>query len=551
MLQLLLVDDEAHWVDNMAETKPWHELGISTVHKAYSGAEALEKIDLHTIDIVITDLVMPGMTGIELIGRIQAERQGIKCIVLSGYAEFEYAQQAMKLQAFDYLLKPVRTEELMAAVRKAAEELREEWEAVVSRERTLYALRENLPHIRSRLLLQFLAGRMLPEGTWAAKAEAYRLGFRHGDACALLLIRMEGAFASLERGELELMEYAVTNIAGELLQPGFELWPCREEHDYLVVLVRPAVGGEEARGFMPQLEQTALRIQQKVKLYLRGDVSILMSGVGRFPVELPAMYEQALFAFRQRVGAEQGILAMAGERTGSPAGVLAGLYSPPTLLQLLEAGRWETAEEKLAASLGELSERWSTSLEHLLEAGYHIAGAYTHIAHKNGRQLQEIIGGRFRELAEGQVFRTIARLQEWSLAVLRSLRDESSQEIRASRTSVIRQVQDYIDSHLGQGVSLREISDHVHVHPTHLSKIYKLETGEGISDYIYRIRMERSDYLLLRTDKKIYEIGAELGYPNAHYFIKVFKKRFGLTPQEYRDAHRKAWSAEETATGVH
>lgn len=92
-MQMIIVDDEAHWVDNLAMTKPWHTLGIEQVHKAYSAREALQIIDTNPIDIVISDIQMPEMTGIELIERIRKRDKKIKCIILSGHSEFDYAKK--------------------------------------------------------------------------------------------------------------------------------------------------------------------------------------------------------------------------------------------------------------------------------------------------------------------------------------------------------------------------------------------------------------------------------------------------------------------------
>ena len=94
----------------------------------------------------------------------------------------------------------------------------------------------------------------------------------------------------------------------------------------------------------------------------------------------------------------------------------------------------------------------------------------------------------------------------------------------------------FIEHNLHRDVSLQTMADHANLHPTHVSKIYKLETGEGISDYVFRLRMERACHLLTTTDKKVYEIGSEIGYLDPAYFIKVFKRQFSVTPQEYRNS---------------
>ena len=122
-MQLLIVDDEIHWVDNLSMNKPWHTLGIEQVHKAYSAREALELIDNHPIDIVISDILMPEMSGLELIEQIRSKDPKIKCVMLSGHSDFEYAKQAIRHSAVDYLLKPPTDEELLGAVGSAIEQL--------------------------------------------------------------------------------------------------------------------------------------------------------------------------------------------------------------------------------------------------------------------------------------------------------------------------------------------------------------------------------------------------------------------------------------------
>ena len=112
-MQMIIVDDEAHWVDNLSMNKPWHTLGIEQVHKAYSAQEALRILETHPIDIVLSDVLMPEMTGIELIGKIRERDKQIKCIVLSGHSDFEYTKEALRHQAVDYLLKPPTDAELL------------------------------------------------------------------------------------------------------------------------------------------------------------------------------------------------------------------------------------------------------------------------------------------------------------------------------------------------------------------------------------------------------------------------------------------------------
>ncbi|MEF3313812.1 response regulator [Paenibacillus sp. GYB004] len=116
MLSALLVDDHPHLVEHLSTVIPWAELGVAQVHTGCSGDEALETIRNNRIDILVTDIRMPGMDGLQLIGQARELRPEIGCILLSGYGEFQYAQKAIELQAFRYLLKPVRPDEFISVI---------------------------------------------------------------------------------------------------------------------------------------------------------------------------------------------------------------------------------------------------------------------------------------------------------------------------------------------------------------------------------------------------------------------------------------------------
>ncbi|MDQ6422379.1 response regulator [Paenibacillus sp. LHD-117] len=537
-MQMIIVDDEAHWVDNLSTTKPWHTLGIETVHKAYSAQEALRILDTHPIDIIISDVLMPEMTGIELLEIVRERDKRIKCIILSGYSDFEYTKEALRNQAVDYLLKPPTDQELLGSVKSAIEQLEAEWGTVSSHERTLHILRENLPLLRGQLLLSTLRGERLPAEEWERKLDSYELPFRFGE-CALMLVRMEEEFGQYRNKGHHLMEYAIMNIAEEIFGEFAYVWGVKEEHGYLAFLLQfkeelPAARKET------NLEKSAMHLQAKVKQYLKGSLSIVMTEPFLFPGNLPDRYRHALAYFRQIVGDEREFVIRAGDLDhGVSQGVLDVIHSPPSLKSLLEAGRWESAEEKLAEALAELDGKWSDSWEHCLEAGYLIASSFTHYCHRNGYTLEGALGRDDIELLRsGESFSSIGKLRSWSFGALGKLKERSSSEVKDNRSVYVKKIQSFVEANLHLDVSLRALADHVNLHPTHLSKLYKIETGEGVSDFVSRLRMEMACHKLISTDKKVYEISADIGYLDPAYFIKVFKKQFGMTPQEYREGHQ-------------
>ncbi|CAK4829757.1 unnamed protein product [Aphanomyces euteiches] len=533
-MQMIIVDDEAHWVDNLSTTKPWHTLGIETVHKAYSAQEALRILETHPIDIVISDVLMPEMTGIELIAKIRERDNRIKCIILSGYSDFEYTKEALRHHAVDYLLKPPTDNELLGAVKLAVDQLEEEWRSISSYERIEYTLRENLPLLRGQLLLNTLRGERLPAEEWSRKLESYKLPIRFGE-CALLLVRMEEDFGQYHNKDQHLMEYAIINIAEEIFGEFTHVWGVKEEHGYLAFLLQ-FKDEHQTAGKETKLEKSAMQLQSKVKQFLKGSLSIVMTDPFHFPDMLPNRYRHALDYFRQIVGKEREFVMRACDLESHVShGALDIIHAPPGLKNLLEAGRWEVVEQKLNEVFAELDEKWSDSWEHCLEAGYTIASCFTHFAHRNGHTLVGLLGQDIELLQSGEAFASIGKLRSWAFGALGKLKEGTSNEVKNIRSVYVKKIQRFVETNLHDDVSLRALADHVNLHPTHLSKLYKIETGEGVSDFVSRLRMETACHKLKTTDKKVYEISAEIGYLDPAYFIKVFKRQFGSTPQEYRE----------------
>ncbi|TDF99720.1 response regulator [Paenibacillus piri] len=559
MYQLLIVDDEVHVVDRLSGTMDWTSFGIEAVHKAYSADEALAILSTTTIDILITDIQMPGLTGLELIAIVREKWKRTKCILLSGYADFSYAQEAIQHGTVDYLLKPVSEEQVEETVRRVLDQIRAEWEEILSQQRLQHTLNEHLPLLKGNLLKELLQGRRYGDEGWRYKMEELKVPSFHNEAVVLVLVRMEEQFLHYDATSLSLFEYAIGNIAEELFAAQYELWHCKDDHDYLVFMLKwkdaaekssarkePHVGTETAEGIMQggkeweerqqHLERTASELQKAVNTFLKGKVSVLVSAWGCFPAEVPAIYNQALSLFRKRIGSEHDIF-MTSQEEPAPAsyGTLQRLYELPSLAQLLEAGRWSEVEDKLQSVFAELNEDWAQSQEHVLEVFYAVSSAFSYISHKNGRQLAELIGDDYLRLTEGVPFRSASLLRDWSLRVLSLLKSDMDREVQDSRASVVRRVKQYVELHLSGDVSLQAIADHVYLHPVYLSKIYKLDTKQTITDYVFQLRMEKAAYLLINSQDKIYEIAEKLGYQRAHSFNHVFKKHYGMTPQEYRD----------------
>jgi len=545
MFRILIVDDHEHLVASLVKSIPWDELGFDQVHQAYSGTEALVLLDTYPIDIVITDIRMPGMSGLELIQRIRQKWKRIKCVLFSGYADFEYAQQAIQYHTDDYILKPADDAEIVACLRRLTEAIRTEWEDISSNQRTLYTLRENFPKLRDGLLNELLQGRSFSEQALSQQLDAFEIPFAVGDEVTLMLVRMDDSFYSYNDRDFHLREYAIGNIAEEIFRDEFELWACKDPHDYLLFLIkrkrnlREGGSGEETRAAdrPHRLEREASELQNSVQTFLNGKVSILLSANGTFPGAVPQLYQSSLRVVRQRFGNQDEFLISADSFDDNPqVDFSAGLYDSPSLIQLLEAGRWEAIDVKLRTVFEEMTQLdRPTHQEHLMEVCMTVSGALIYISHKNGKPLESVIGDDWGFLFQPNPFRNVDQLRQWAWRVLGKMQADMQSEQNETVAYLVRRAQQYVEDHLTGDTSLQTVADHVRVHPVYLSRVYKSETGEGLSGYILRLKMEKAEKMLLDGSQKIHEIAEQLGYANPPYFIKVFKKHSGLTPKDFRE----------------
>ncbi|MFS8211431.1 response regulator transcription factor [Paenibacillus polymyxa] len=540
MVQILLVDDESYVTESLAATIPWETLGIERVHQAASALTAVDVLEAYDIDILVTDIRMPGMTGLELIVEVNERWPHIRSLLLTGYADFEYAKKALQLKAFDYILKPVDDDEFIKCVSAAMDSLKEEWEAFDKVHQLQYSRRNDFGVLRTHLMHDLLLGRDLPVPKIESKMSEYEIKLRTGHPASMLLIQLGKHFSDMDYHSVSLIEYAIGNIAEEVFAPDFHVWHCKAPHDCLIVLIEgnwnsfPERSVDEQNRFLSAAIET---FRKNVSNYLKGEIYVALTGWFKFPEELPKLYQTAIRSLYWNHQEETDTLLFIEEQTEQPHSSvksLEGLYMPPTLTHLLESRQWDEAEAKVSRVFGKMEEVGYTR-EHLYELFISVTSAFMYTAHKQGRFITQMDQVGFDPLHAQKMVHSFPHLKEWIFSMMNKLKSEWSASEQSAKSYVVKQVQELISQDKGQELSVKTIADQVYLHPVYLSKIYKAETGEGLGDYIIRMRMERALYLLKYSNKKIYEITTELGYQNPQYFSKMFKKHYGMTPHEFRD----------------
>lgn len=532
---LLVVDDEFNIRDGIATAVPWESMNVTVTGVAENGIAALRCVEQTVPDIVITDISMDGMDGLELTARLRAAHPDIKIIILSGYDEFEYAKRAMELKVSTYLLKPVSPDELMEAVKKMIDEIGGE---ARQRERLMsleFEVRINREAMLDRLLQDLVNGVVVLRSELGERLSL--LEMEMDCQCAACILVAPDGYSDLKerlgpRG-MRLLQQRMNRLTEEVLGECGRVWSFPDADGRLGVILCGLLQGRRIRGLAPALE----KLRDSVRRLLEITCTIAVGGIVTDILQAPLTWNQAKKALDFRI------------MTGADA--IIQIDDVETLSRTQFRYPHEQ-ERRLLASLPDADE---TALREVIGAFFEEAGAGG-LARDPMRiivmQLFAAMAGRFMDLGidihrvhEPELmdpykaierFETVDAIRNWmtNVAVL------SANELRERRTSSVKSVVEkavsFIEARCGDpDLSLNAIADHVYLNPAYLSKLFKQETGENYLEFLTRLRMEKARQLLRETNLRAADIGIRVGYPNAQYFTTLFRKHTGKTPGEYRE----------------
>ncbi len=531
MIKVFLVEDEVIMREGIRSNIDWEAEGFEFVGEASDGELAYPLIQKSRPDILITDIQMPFMDGLELSRLVKQEQPGIKIIVLTGYDEFEYAKEGIRIGITDYLLKPIASAKLLEAVKKVGELVVEErqFQETFDQER-----QESLLIARQKFFRGLVLGR---KSVSALLGEGRELGL---DLAAnrynILLFQIsasddrEDYLEAYNRAVSEIKEKAAALSEIFMVELGMEGWAFilmeKEEKDLEGV----------QREFMQFLRDT-LGGYEGIR-YFGG----LGTPVGRLS-ELNKCYEEAGHAFAYRYLREDDQIIGSGDLPDR----IHTQQEPD--LRSLEVGKLDrrVAERFLKTGLkgevagfvdGYFAGFGEKNMESLLFRQYVVMDMYFAAV-----ALLEGLGYGAEDLVERcgdiqdmtVVFSSAQSNREYLQKILEATIDLREAVSQKRYHSLLKEAKNYIRRHFeDEDISLNAVAASVNLSPNHFSSIFSQEAGQTFIEYLTSVRMERAKELLRTTAMKSSEIAYAVGYKDAHYFSSLFKKTQECTPGEFR-----------------
>ena len=534
MLKFLIVDDEAIIRNGIALKIERLIPHAVIVGKAESAEQAMEFIDAAHPDIVITDIRMPGIDGLQFIEQVKSRYSDIKFIIISGHQDFEYAKKAIVLGVEDYLLKPVKNHELKDIIDSLEKKLKKESSQKAYLNELKFKAESNTVFLRNKFLTDAVnyAGELeLNQISKALSLLSVAFTRKQFTVAVLLLDDMASIPDFSAREDIPLVKFAVMNIAEEILLPlgtvvAFE--NLKKENQIVLVINHTDIDEKYMFRHFEQLLEALRKV-------LKVTVSI---GIGKSREGLSTLsesYQEAYSAAIQKVVLGPNCVV---HIDSVPNSNLITFFIPENEKQQLYSFIGSRNVEKAFAAIDSVFE----TIKDQNISYSNVKTLCLEILIMLGRLLKES-GGSIENIFQEDIFseeylsrcNTLDELNMLLKSCISNVSEYLADLKKSDGKKIIQEIKIHIDNYYYTNINLNDLAGKYFINLSYLSQLFKNETGEKFVDYLTRVRVEKAKALLSSTMMKSYEVAEMVGYSDPRYFSDVFLKVTGTSPTKYRE----------------
>lgn len=549
MYRLLIVDDLPIIVDGLLELFEQTEHLQLEVMSAYSGEEALNILSERRIDIVVSDIKMPGIEGIELLQEIKSQWPACKVIFLTGYNEFHYARNAITYGGFDYILKVESDEKIIQSVERAIEKIEEEQDQMQIITRAQSKMRMALPSLQKEYMWGLFQGKQVTESELGRAFKEIDIPLDASLPVYLLLGRVDAWKEMFTMPDKALLTYALQNIGDEYLSAQVRSYSVVFELSKIVWIIQPKPSNELS-GYSGDLDWVRSHrytsgilesVQATCRKLLRLSVSFLFGSEAIAWSHLSNRFHSIKYGLMQGHGLLHEVIMtdkdlQKADHPDKADSYHDGFYH--ARVQLLMTCLENNHREQFNKLFVELTAIWNdqdTPHERKTELYHSLSSVFLFYLHKY-RDIRDYVN---LQMDLDLLFRhddsaSWPELIDYYWQIAECFFEWNALRGLQLPTEVVDKVHRYIEEHIATDISLTALADYVGLNPSYLSRLYKQMTGIGLSKYVNDYKNITAKDMLLNTSMKVNEIAAALGYNSALAFIRFFKKQNEVTPQEFR-----------------
>lgn len=534
MYKLLIIDDDELIREGIKDAVDWDEQGITDVKTAKNGDEGWYIYQEYNPDIILTDIRMPVMDGIDLLKKIKSVKKNAKIVILSGYDDFNYAQIAVKEGAFDYLLKTADIDELLKVVKKAIDELDREKNETEIYKKLKEQLNMSLPLLKYRYLNELIFGCV------DIKHLIKRMEFVDihllSDCFMVAVLEIDDFDLRLEEiteEERLLYKLRVINTIEEYIQDtGICFETKNEEFVYLYMCNNNLSVKENKEILYNRCEEICHCLNRNMDFKF----SVGLSNIGFGLSSIRNCYSEAKKALEHRLFLVDSIIDIQDISHYTSANYNLDYETESRLISALRVGSKKEVLQIIEDVFNRMRHNRNLVIGNFHKVCIELLSIASCVLCEFDAGMEDVFGKNFLYYEEIKKYKSSDTAIKWMLNNYSTILDFILNTKILKAKKIVETVKQYIDEHYYENLSLNALADMVYISPNYFSYLFSNTVGQSFMEYVMAKRIEKAKQLLGNKDSKAFEVGEKVGYDNPNYFSRIFKKYTGLSPLQYKES---------------
>lgn len=515
-----MVEDEIVTREGIRDTVDWGAAGYEFCGEAPDGEIALQRIEEAKPDVLITDIKMPFLDGLQLSKIVREHMPWIKIIILSGHDEFQYAQSAIKMGVTEYLLKPISAQDLNKVLLRVAEKLDQERKENEHLKNLQTRFEDSLHLSREEFILDLVIGAVSPA---EALERSQQLGIEvMGKYYLVVLIRIELQDQSIPFDAYQYKQ--VERIVSEFAGSNLDVFLTKKDLEELVLFIK----GESREELIAESNFLAKLISEQIEKQTNCQVVIEMGSIQERLGDVHHSFFQAIIK-----KADKAKEPDSPENCDRIDLVQIDHEGIKNFLRFGTVHDFENFYIEVIQPIGKIAIQSYLMKQYLF---MHLMVSASQLTYKyDGAD-----GGKDIEISEiEKLLSSVSTLEQIKANTKRILFDALAIRdgaVSPERIRLLKEINEYLDAHYTDpDLKISRIAERFNFSPNYFSTMYRQEIGETFSDSLARLRINKAKELLCATNLKVSELALQCGYKDPHYFSHVFKKKTGLTPSQFKE----------------
>ena len=537
MFKVLIIDDEPIIRKGLKNIINWKNFGCEVCGEAGDGLDGSELIQKHLPDIIITDIRMPEMDGLTMLRDMKRMVPNSKVIILTGHRDFDYVHEALKLGAFDFLLKPSKIEELTSVIVRAVKELKFQMGRTEELEKLKVLFQQNIPVLREKLLYDVIYEINTNEEDILEKLELFDISINN---FFMLIVQNDSEDTDsrdISQYDRHLYQFGIINTFNEVFSDHFNVISITLNNIGIAFLVMYADKNEDAADL---IDKKCSYLQEIIRSCFGFTVSIAVSSEGTELTQLPQQFKECREALEHKFYLGSNSIIFHGDVNTffkyDDHSMLEKLQK--ALIEGIKSGNDASVTERLNDIFSYVKGTDPMDKEFIKNFYWNTVSSVNNIrmclpsADNDKRpEYSELSGlyGLIEKCCNADELNSL--LEESARSVTLKVKSYNNKSIKL----ILRKAVEYLQTHYHEQVTLNEVAAHAYVSTYYISRMFKREVGKSFVDYLNEIRIEKAKEMLKDVKLKTYEVAEKVGIPDAHYFSRLFKKYVGVTPTEFRE----------------